>query len=352
MTPLKTRLLRSSLDVLYYSRVSKMMQSSWAGAGIIFTLHHVLEANNRSAFAPNRILEISRDFLEAVIRKVIASGYDVVSLDELHRRLVEKDFRRRMACFTLDDGYVDNYSIAYPLFKQYDVPFCIYVTSGLMEHEPLLWWRVLEKVVDSTQALVVDLGAEQHRFVTDSPERKYEAYDKVYWALRAMTPQRCASTVAELAQEYGVDAHRLSEESALSWPMICEMSGSGLLTVGAHTRSHRQLKKLSDSELEHDVQRGRECIEERVGAPIEHFAYPYGDASSAGPREFGAIDRLGFKTGTTTRKGLIFAEHAQHLHALPRVSLNGDYQLGRYVDVFMSGAPFALRQRFRRLDVH
>ena len=47
------------------------------------------------------------------------------------------------------------------------------------------------------------------------------------------------------------------------------------------------------------------------------------------------------KTGVTTRKGLIHPEHAQELTALPRVSLNGDYQKSRYVKVLLSGAPFA-----------
>ena len=44
----------------------------------------------------------------------------------------------------------------------------------------------------------------------------------------------------------------------------------------------------------------------------------------------------------TTRKGLIHPRHASELTALPRVSLNGDYQKPRYVKVLLSGAPFAL----------
>jgi hypothetical protein len=47
------------------------------------------------------------------------------------------------------------------------------------------------------------------------------------------------------------------------------------------------------------------------------------------------------RTGVTTRKGLIHPRHAQELTALPRVSLNGDYQKARYVKVLLSGAPFA-----------
>ena len=67
---------------------------------------------------------------------------------------------------------------------------------------------------------------------------------------------------------------------------------------------------------------------------------------------YALLKEHGFDTASTTRKGVLFPEHADHLHALPRVSLHGDYQLERYVTLFMSGAPFALQRGFRRLDVH
>ena len=53
----------------------------------------------------------------------------------------------------------------------------------------------------------------------------------------------------------------------------------------------------------------------------------------------------------TTRPGMLFPEHFDHLHALPRISLNGLWQDLRYLDVLLSGAPFRLWNRGRRLNV-
>ena len=52
----------------------------------------------------------------------------------------------------------------------------------------------------------------------------------------------------------------------------------------------------------------------------------------------------------TTRPGMIFPESAAHLTALPRVSLNGNYQDARILPVLTSGAATAMWNGFRRVD--
>jgi len=46
---------------------------------------------------------------------------------------------------------------------------------------------------------------------------------------------------------------------------------------------------------------------------------------------------------------MLFPAHRPHLTALPRVSLNGDYQSLTY-PLYLSGAPFALWNRFQQVN--
>jgi peptidoglycan/xylan/chitin deacetylase (PgdA/CDA1 family) len=80
------------------------------------------------------------------------------------------------------------------------------------------------------------------------------------------------------------------------------------------------------------------------------LAYPVGDPTSAGPREFRIAAELGFKTAVTTRPGVLFKGHRDHLTALPRISINGEFQQHRYLKVLMSGAATAMWNGFRRID--
>jgi peptidoglycan/xylan/chitin deacetylase (PgdA/CDA1 family) len=94
----------------------------------------------------------------------------------------------------------------------------------------------------------------------------------------------------------------------------------------------------------------RARIEDALQRPVVDLAYPYGDRAAAAAREFALARRAGFKTAVTTRPGMIFPKSADHLTALPRVSLNGNYQDARILPVLTSGAATAMWNGFRRVD--
>ena len=71
---------------------------------------------------------------------------------------------------------------------------------------------------------------------------------------------------------------------------------------------------------------------------------------AATPREFALARAAGFKTAVTTRPGMIFPGCVDYLTALPRVSLNGNYQDRRILPVLTSGAATAMWNGFRRID--
>lgn len=94
--------------------------------GEVWQLHRV--TNNHSDTDLQRKYEITPYRLESLIALYISKGYIFVSMKDVRQVILgKKKLKNRFVAITLDDGYRDNYEIAYPIFKKYNIPFCIYL---------------------------------------------------------------------------------------------------------------------------------------------------------------------------------------------------------------------------------
>lgn len=351
MSGLKPNLIKSGLEVLYRTGAYRLFGSQWGGAGVILTLHHIRPhaAGRTDAFHPNGILEITPEFLEEVIRFAAANGFELVPLGEAVGRICRGGDASRFACFTIDDGYRDNLECALPVFRKFDCPFTVFVTSGIIDGDAELWWLALEEVVAGNDSVAVTLPGGHREFATATDAQKQDAYAEIYWHLRAAPEDGQRRTIAAMCARYGLDLKALCRREAMTWNEVRRLARDPLVTIGAHTVNHFALAKLEPNAAAAEMEEGRQRLADELGIWPDFLSYPYGDAVSAGRREFDIAREVGFRAAVTTRKGMVFGEHRGHLHALPRVSLNGDYQSLKYVDLFLSGAPFALWNRFRRV---
>ena len=106
--------IRAGLDALYFSGAHVWLRPIFAGLGAIFTLHHVRPRRD-AEFQPNCHLEVTPEFLREMLTHLRAHEIEIITLDEMHRRLIEGNFSQRFACFTFDDGYRDNRDFALPV---------------------------------------------------------------------------------------------------------------------------------------------------------------------------------------------------------------------------------------------
>lgn len=67
-----------------------------------------------------------------------------------------------------------------------------------------------------------------------------------------------------------------ADDGSLTWRQIEEMAESELLTVGAHTHTHRDLRTAGYQETRGEIEQSNTLIEQRLGVTPMHFAYPWG----------------------------------------------------------------------------
>jgi peptidoglycan/xylan/chitin deacetylase (PgdA/CDA1 family) len=351
MNQLRNAAIRAALETMYFSGMHHATRPLFGGIGAILTLHRV-QPGRDDAFQPNYQHEIEVPFLERLIRHLRRKGFELVHLDEVWRRLVERDYSRPFVAFTFDDGYRDNLQFAWPVLSQYQVPFTLYIATSFPDRLGELWWVGLEQVIAKTDRLVVDMGGTTRFIDCGSTAGKKAAFEEVYWWLRSMKDEaELRAAVRDMCARYGVDLLAPCADLCMDWGEIAKMAEDPLCTIGAHTINHVFLSKVSADTARMEMKRSADIIEDALGKRPAHLAYPYGDLRAVGPREFQIAADLGFKTAVTTRASVLMPAHRDSLTALPRISINGNFQATRYVDVMLSGLPFAVRCKLRELRV-
>jgi peptidoglycan/xylan/chitin deacetylase (PgdA/CDA1 family) len=348
---LKAKIIGAGFTAFRATGLHRLAAAATRGRGAVLMFHHVRPWRPATpGFAPNRLLEITPEFLDETLELVRRLGLDIVALDEALARLDRAD-ARPFAALTFDDGYRDNVAFALPVLERHQAPFTVYVATGFADRSAGMWWLQLEEALRRAQRVSIAADGASQTFSTRTPAEKSAAFDEIYWALREGSEQRLLDVVGRLAAEQAVDSAALVASLCMDWSELAALARHPLATIGAHSVSHKMLAKWPAAVAREEMLSSKRRIEEKLGLAVRHFAYPVGDPTSAGPREFAMAGELGFASAVTTRPGMLFSGHKHHPTALPRVSVNGAWQDIGYLEVLMSGAPFALWNRGRRLNV-
>jgi peptidoglycan/xylan/chitin deacetylase (PgdA/CDA1 family) len=294
----------------------------YSGNATIFMLHRV------SSFEPNKIepnesMKVSPEFLEDFILRLKSSGYEFISIDRLYDQLCSSEKVEKQIVFTLDDGYKDNYEIAYPIFKRHSIPFTIYVTTSFPDHTAILWWYILEDlVVQNTQLIVNGI-----KFECNTEQQKIDTFMKIRKLIISIEPHNYLVEINKIFSRYKVDWSIKCRDLTMSWAQIKQLSLDPLVTIGGHTKNHYSLNRLNEAEILTEILEANKIIEEVINKKIEHFSYPFGSKFEIGQREFNIIKKIGFKTATTTRRGNIYSGHKFFCECLPRVMLTNNFNI-------------------------
>lgn len=343
----KHRLIGAGLAACRATGLARAAEPWTRGLGAILMFHHVRPWRAR-AYAPNRELEITPEFLDEVLQLLKLRGWIIVSLDEAVERISAGISDRPFAALTFDDGYRDNEEWALPILSREKAPATIFATTGFMDRSARLWWLEAEAAIARAPAIEVEVGGARLTFACGGDAEKARAADRLLNLLRASPQHEVDRIVADLSARHGIDGAALVEELCLDRKEIAALAAHPLITIGAHTLSHPMLAKIPLARAAEEIAGSKSDLETLTGKPVRHLAFPVGDRGSAGLREFALAAEANYAAAVTTRPGMLFSEHAGHLTALPRLSINGRFQSIANVDALLTGLPFAIWNRGRR----
>ena len=277
-----------------------------AGQGIVILLYHsVFEGPD----SDQNTLDMghSVDIFERQI-EIIARTYDVVTMDEIPMFLSgEKRMPRRPVAVTFDDGYANNFEVATPILNRYGVPATFYVTTDCIDRNQLPWIARIRRAFRTTRRESWQAPDGRELPLANHVERETARVVACeYCAQLAGNRQERVIETIESALDLGPPAPATCR--MLNWDELRRMVGDGH-TVGSHTVSHPNLAHVVEDELKTELVESKRRLEQELGVPVPHFAYPNPILTPHWTtRTVAAIRRADYRTAVIATPGIVRRE--------------------------------------------
>jgi peptidoglycan/xylan/chitin deacetylase (PgdA/CDA1 family) len=262
----------------YFQKVRK------SNAGMIVTLHRI--TSNTAKAGLNEFIEMDINTLEKMIIELKRLDVRFVKLAEVDIFLKNKNLKNPIVHLSFDDGYLDNYTLAFELFKKHAICFSIFlVTDFINDSRPFLWNYLIENIVKNK----IPVSFEKYDFEISEHEYLKKTGEEIFDKFRNLILENLDADTDYFKNK--IYSYINEDDSflpkMLNWEQINEMVSSGLCEIGAHTKTHARFKKLTNLERQNEILESKNEIKKRTGIDVKYFAYPYG-----GKEDIGRIDSL------------------------------------------------------------
>lgn len=222
------------------------------------------------------VYSASAEQFEAQLR-YLKLHFDVIRVSDINDVLKEGSHRRAVL-ITFDDGYIDNYQLAYPVLKHTGVPAVIFLTTGFLDQRIVAWWDEIAWIIKRTTLAEFAVDPQWN---VDPIDLRSNDRSVVTRQLLQVAKSLTTSELSEFLDHLSVRAvtgrapHTPSTAPWMTWDMVREMSQSGI-EFGGHTVHHPVLAKCSLEEQRYEIIESKRRIETEIGKPISAFSYPTG----------------------------------------------------------------------------
>lgn len=318
--------VKKLLSLLGYYRMLRRVRQ---GTGLLILMYHELATDEECGSLRSTLRErVSRGQFEAHLES-IRRHFRVMSVEQAVDEIInEGHLLEDTISLTFDDGYRSVYDIAYPLLREYGFPATVYLTTGWINNRMSLWWEEIADMIAECDLPDVPFSSIESILgipIADSIAGRHGTSDKkqmlhgiIVSHLRDLGYSDVEAYTRELRAVFRCDTSQHLHPEPLSWEQIEEMAGNGV-RFGAHTVSHLNLGHASTATIEKEIVESKREIENRIGAEVKGFAYPYGQDLDAYRRAEPILAANGFSHACTAVPGVNDAD--SNLLALLRETL-------------------------------
>jgi len=239
---------------------------------------------------------------------------------------------------TVDDGYRDFLVHGHPIFHKYGIPTTVFVVAGFADGRLWLWHDQINHALLNTsrKSIRLALGHRSVEFDLSTDQSRAKAFYTLCEELKAVPNDLRLNVLAQLGKikDIEIPPEPPANWAALNWGELRALASLDV-EIGCHTDSHPILSRLANwRDLDREIRGAKKLIEEKIGKPVRHFAYPNGRFIDIGPAAIRSVREAGYRSAVTCDWGLnsLKVEQLQ----IRRIPLNFDTEF-RYAVESLAG---------------
>jgi len=232
---------------------------------------------------------------------VIQKDYTPLSLADLAEAHAAGRIPGRAVVITFDDGYADNLRAAAPILRRFGQRATVFAAGACLEGKSFFYddlEQILLLAPRLPKTLRLAIGGAAHVWelgewarMPKTPEASYwewnmespadptprhRCYREMFELLRGAAPAVRSRAISALRKAVAAGAESPDANRLMTRAEIRKAAGDGTLELGAHTRSHPALNRLTPEAQREEILSGKQLLESAAGMPVRAFAYPYG----------------------------------------------------------------------------
>lgn len=261
----------------------------------------------------------------------ISRWFKVVSMQHVINWLNRKgNLPAHAALITFDDGYLDNFTNAYPLLRKHDFPAVIFLTTGHINSVKPFYWDLAAFAFFHTHLDHLDFPDGQVRTWSNVPQRDLVCHAWIE-SLKSMPDEIKQTWIERLPEKLGVAIPSgYFGKLMLNWDQIREMRQHGI-EFGGHTINHPILSRVSLEQAQLEIEGSKNHIEKELGQPVSSFAYPNGMPADIHLQIQKLVVRAGYQAAFTLINGpSSLSEVRKNPFAIRRIFISQRHNLPRF----------------------
>lgn len=264
------------------TRLPSVMAPAVRWSGILALNYHRIGDGSGSMFDRGLWSCTADAFLEQL--RFCKAAFDIIQPMQLPEVIARA--RGRYLLITFDDGYLDNYDVAFPILASEGVPATFFVTTGFIDSAQIAWWDEIAWMVRTSHRALLALPA----WLTAPVHLRREREGAIRALLRvhkALPSSHTAAFLNDIARETGSGRYDALEGDRcwMTWDMLRQMRASGM-TIGGHTVNHPVLARAPREVQLEEIRTCGERLASELGDTMRYFSYPVGGSGA-----FGAVTR-------------------------------------------------------------